>query len=94
MASAARSMYKLFIGNLPWTVSSQELKLYFSKFGHVQNATVVFDKNTGLSRSYGFVTYSNQNGFDSATNIQLHKLEGNVLNVQAASNAPVHSKDE
>lgn len=93
MASAARSMYKLFIGNLPWTVSSQELKLYFSKFGHVYNAVVVFDKNTGLSRNYGFVTYSNQNGFDSATNVQLHNLEGNALKVQAASTS-ANSRDE
>lgn len=92
MASAARSMYKLFIGNLPWTVCSQDLKLYFSKFGHVQNAVVVFDKNTGLSRSYGFVTFSNQNGYDSATNNQLHKLEGNVLRVQPATTAA--TKDE
>lgn len=94
MASAARSMYKLFIGNLPWTVSSQELKFYFSKFGHVYNAVVVFDKNTGLSRNYGFVTYSNQNGYDSATNVQLHKLEGNVIKVQPASTAPSNNRDE
>lgn len=91
MASTVRSVYKLFIGNLPWTISSQELKYYFSKFGHVYNATVVFDKKTGLSRNYGFVTFSNQNGYDSATNIQLHKLEGNILKVQPASTSP---KDE
>lgn len=91
MANVARSMYKLFIGNVPWTVSSNELKLYFSKFGHVYNAAVVFDKNTGLSRNYGFVTYSNQNGYDSATNVQLHKLEGNILKVQPAA---TNSKEE
>lgn len=84
--SAARTLYKLFVGNLPWTVSTQELKLYFSKYGHINNAIVVFDKNTGLSRSYGFVTYSNQNGFETATNVQNHKLEGNLLKVQPAGN--------
>lgn len=93
-AAAARSLYKLFVGNVPWTVSSQELKLYFSKFGHVNTAVVVFDKNTGLSRNYGFVTFSNQNGFDSATNVQPHKLEGNLLKVQPASTFTSNSKDE
>lgn len=93
MASAARSFYKLFVGNIPWTVSSTELRLYFSKFGHVNNAIVVFDKNTGLSRNYGFITYSNQNGYDSATNVQLHELEGSILKVTPA-NASNNAKDE
>lgn len=90
-SNVSRSIYRLFVGNVPWTVSSQELKQYFSKFGHVFNANIVFDKNTGLSRNYGFVTYSNQNGYNSATNVQLHKLEGNILKVQPAQNNP---KDE
>lgn len=89
VGSAAKNLYKLFVGNLPWTVSTHELKLYFSKYGHINNAIVVFDKNTGLSRNYGFVTYSNQNGFETATNVQNHKLEGNLLKVQ-----PAGTKDE
>lgn len=84
MASVARNLHKLYVGNLPWTISHNELKQYFSKFGHVSTATVVFDKNTGLSRNYGFVVYSNQEGYESATNIGTHKLEGSVLKVQPA----------
>lgn len=77
---------KLFVGNLPWTVGNTELKMYFSKFGHVSTASVVYDKNCGLSKGYGFVTYSTRDGFNSAANKQHHDLEGRQLQVQPANN--------
>lgn len=85
MASAVRGALKLYVGNLPWTVGNNELRQYFSKFGHVNFASVVFDKNTGLSRNYGFVIYSNKEGYDTASNVASHTLEGNNLRVQPAS---------
>ncbi|XP_022201282.1 SRA stem-loop-interacting RNA-binding protein, mitochondrial-like [Nilaparvata lugens] len=86
MASAARNLHKIFVGNVPWTVAHNELKQYFSEFGHVSNVSVVFDRNTGMSRGYGFVTFSHQNGLDAATSRQKHFLEGNTLFLQPASN--------
>lgn len=85
MASGIRQALKLYVGNIPWTVGHFELKQYFSKFGHVQSAAVVFDKNTGLSKNYGFITYSNKEGFETATNTPNHTLEGNALRVQVAN---------
>lgn len=83
---AARAINKLFVGNLPWTIGSRELKAYFSEFGHVVSATVVFDRNSGMSRGYGFVLFSTQGGYDNATGRQNHTLEGNILSVQPAGN--------
>lgn len=87
MASAQnlRNLYKVYVGNIPWTVGHNELKQYFSKFGFVSQATVMFDRNTGLSRAYGFVVYGNREGFEKATSTTNHKLEGNVLKVQPAT---------
>lgn len=84
-ANAARSLYKLYVGNLPWTVGHNELKKYFSKFGHVNLATVVFDRKTGLSKNYGFVIFSNREGLESASFQSAHKLEGNSLRVQPSN---------
>lgn len=84
-ANIARNTYKLYVGNIPWTISHKELKSYFSKFGVVQNALVVFDKNTGLSKHYGFVTYVNRESFEKANNLTEHLLEGNNLKVQPSS---------
>ncbi|KAG5888226.1 hypothetical protein JTB14_035575 [Gonioctena quinquepunctata] len=71
-ANAAGNPYKLYVRNLPWTVGHNELKNYVSKFGHVSQATVIFDKKTGLSENYGFITFSNGEGLENATNAQFH----------------------
>ncbi|XP_055909488.1 SRA stem-loop-interacting RNA-binding protein, mitochondrial [Eupeodes corollae] len=87
MASArtARGLHKLFVRNLPWTVGNQELRSYFKDFGKVINASVVFDKKTGLSKGYGFVTFNNLSLLQKVENESRHFLEGNYLNVQKQS---------
>lgn len=84
--SAVRQAYKVFVGNLAWTVGNRELQMYFSKFGMVSNATVVFDKSNGRSKSYGFVTFATRDGFNNATNQSNHLLDGKVLRIQEANN--------
>ncbi|KAH8407760.1 hypothetical protein KR222_002001, partial [Zaprionus bogoriensis] len=83
-SNITRAAYKLFVGNLPWTIGSKELATYFSRFGHVAKAEVVFDKNLGLSKYYGFVVFSQRDAYNSASNQNTHLLEGRVLNVQRA----------
>lgn len=84
-ANAVREIYKLFVNNIPWTVGHGELKTYFSKFGHVHQASVVFDRKTGLSKNFGFVTFSNREGLENATKQQVHKLEGNTIRLQPSN---------
>ncbi len=51
---------KLFVGNLSWTVDDESLGAKFSNLhGKVLDAKVTFDKESGRSRGFGFVTYSN-----------------------------------
>ncbi len=52
-------MTKLFIGNLPYSTTSEELNQMFSEKGQVVSAQVVTDKFTGRSRGFGFVEMSN-----------------------------------
>ncbi|XP_037807100.1 28 kDa ribonucleoprotein, chloroplastic [Lucilia sericata] len=79
---ASKNFYRLFVGNLPWTVSHQQLKVYFKDFGRVINANVIFDKKTGMSRGYGFVTVNSLKAVEKIENEQKHVLEGNYLNIQ------------
>ena len=46
---------KLFVGNIAWAASLQELKDLFSKFGTVVSAVILSDKTTGKSKGCGFV---------------------------------------
>lgn len=48
-------MKSIFVGNLPWSATDEELKTKFSEFGNVISARVVSDKFTGKSRGFGFV---------------------------------------
>lgn len=52
-------MTKLFIGNLPYNTTSEDLNQMFSSIGQVASASVVTDKFTGRSRGFGFVEMPN-----------------------------------
>jgi len=47
---------KLYIGNLPYSTTGDELQQMFSQAGTVSEAVVMMDKMTGRSRGFGFVT--------------------------------------
>ncbi|CAM6013234.1 unnamed protein product [Sphagnum balticum] len=53
------SANKLFVSNLSWTVNDESLRAKFSDCGKVLDAKVIFDKESGRSHGFGFVTYSN-----------------------------------
>lgn len=49
---------QLYVGNLSWGVDDLALQTLFSEQGRVLEARVVFDRESGRSRGFGFVTYS------------------------------------
>ncbi|MFC1496247.1 RNA recognition motif domain-containing protein [Candidatus Margulisiibacteriota bacterium] len=48
-------MKSIFVGNLPWSVSSADLETKFAEFGNVISARIINDKFSGKSRGFGFV---------------------------------------
>ncbi|XP_064555875.1 SRA stem-loop-interacting RNA-binding protein, mitochondrial [Drosophila montana] len=81
VAKVGKSVHRIFVGNLPWTVGHQELRGYFKEFGRVVNANVIFDKKTGCSKGYGFVSFNSLQALEKIENEQKHILEGNYLNI-------------
>ena len=61
---------KLYVGNLPFSVSDDYLRDLFAEHGSVTSASVVMDRETGRSRGFGFVEMSS--GADQA----IQKLNG------------------
>lgn len=57
---------KLYIGNLPYSVNSDELRKVFSEFGEVVDAVVISDKYSGRSKGFGFVTFATEDAAKSA----------------------------
>jgi len=76
---------KLFIGNLAWEVTSDDLRDLFSQAGTVTDAVVLMDKMTGRSRGFGFVEFANAEEAKAAIEkFNLYDLKGRKLNVNEA----------
>lgn len=59
-------MHKLFVGNLPYEVTSEELGQYFSQFGEIIEAVVITDRFNGRSKGYGFVKFTGEDAANQA----------------------------
>jgi RNA recognition motif-containing protein len=47
---------EIYVGNLPWSTSDQDLSDAFGAFGKVEKASIISDRNSGRSKGFGFVT--------------------------------------
>jgi RNA recognition motif-containing protein len=76
---------KLFVGNLPFTITEDELRDAFVSVGDVASAKIVVDRMTGKSRGFGFVEMPNDEQARTAIS-QLHdrELKGRKLVVNEA----------
>ena len=57
---------KLFVGNLDWGTTEEELNALFAEFGAVEEAVIIKDRMSGRSRGFGFVTFTNDEDADKA----------------------------
>ncbi len=57
---------RLYVGNLKYTVTSEQLEELFEQFGVVNSAQVLIDRDTGRSRGFGFVEMQNDDEADAA----------------------------
>ena len=57
---------QIYVSNLPWSARDQDLEETFGKFGEVSVANVVMDRESGRSRGFGFVTFTNSQARDAA----------------------------
>lgn len=80
---------RLYVGNLPYTVTDSELQQIFEQHGAVQSAQVVMDRDTGRSKGFGFVEMGSDAEAQSAIS-GLHGAEvgGRTLTVNEARPRP------
>ncbi|MDA1060982.1 MAG: RNA-binding protein [bacterium] len=57
---------KLFIGNLDWGVTDEDLQAKFAEFGDIEEAIVIKDKFSGRSKGFGFVSFADDAAADKA----------------------------
>jgi RNA recognition motif-containing protein len=76
---------KLYVGNLAFQTSSEDLQQLFAEVGTVESASVVEDRETGRSRGFGFVEMSsNEEGQKAIEQFNGKEVNGRSLNVNEA----------
>ena len=76
---------KLYVGNLAFQTSSEELQTLFSQAGTVESVSLIEDRETGRSRGFGFVEMSTkEEGAAAIQQFNGKDLGGRALNVNEA----------
>ena len=76
---------KLYVGNLSFNTSNQDLSELFAQIGTVETATVVEDRETGRSRGFGFVEMaSKEEGQKAIDELNGKEFDGRELKVNEA----------
>src|SRR5687768_6346320 len=76
---------KVYVGNLPYSYTNEDLSKLFQPFGPVRSAEVIMDRETGRSRGFGFVEMETpQATQDAITGLNETPIEGRNLTVNEA----------
>ncbi len=79
---------KIYVGNLPWSMSSADLEELFAKFGDVRSANVVMDRETGRSRGFGFVEMNDDGARSAIQELNETEVDSRRIRVSQAKERP------
>jgi RNA recognition motif-containing protein len=75
----------IYIGNLSYEVTEEDLKQAFEVFGQVESVNIIKDKFSGRSKGFGFVEMPDKaNGQSAINELNGKELKGRTLNVNEA----------
>ena len=78
-------MKNIFVGNLSFSTTEDELRQMFEAYGQVDRVSIMTDRDTGRSRGFGFVEMtSNEDGDKAITALNGSQTGGRTLNVNEA----------
>ena len=80
---------KLYVGNLPYNTSEEDLRTLFSQHGTVESVAVITDRETGRSKGFGFVEFADDNEARNAiAGLSGQEFGGRALTVNEARPKP------
>jgi len=83
----------LYVGNLSYSVTDEDLRQAFSEFGEVQSASIITDKLSGQSKGFAFVEMPNNSEADKAIKaLNGRDIKGRALKVNQAKPREDHPK--
>lgn len=72
------------IGGLHYDTRDSDFRGYFEKFGKVQSAEVMFNRETHKSRGFGFIIFEQENSVDAVCDVREHVIDTKVVEVKRA----------
>jgi RNA recognition motif-containing protein len=81
---------KLYVGNLSYSASEDELRNLFSQYGNVESVAVITDRDTGRSKGFAFVEFAN----DQEAQAAISGLNGKEMSGRALTVSPARPKSE
>lgn len=84
---------RIYVGNLPWSVTKAKIDELFSSFGEIEESLVVVNKYTGRSRGFGFVTFKNDADADKAL-AEMNEKEVEDRNLSVREAKPMREESE
>jgi len=81
-------MMRLFVGNLPYQTTEDQLADLFSQVGEVSSATIVTDRDTGRSRGFAFIEMEQDAGSEAIKRFNGSEFNGRAINVNEAHPRP------
>ena len=74
----------LYVSNLGFQVTDDELKTLFAKYGEVTSAKVITDRETGRSRGFGFVEMADKSAQEAMKDLEGKQVDGRTISVTQA----------
>ena len=83
---------KVFCGGLPWEAGESDLKDAMGEFGIVEEAIVITDRETGKSKGFGFVTFSNSKEAQRAVDAGQVQMGERTVRIDLAHDRPPRNR--
>jgi len=79
---------KLYVGNLPFSASEDDIRDLFSTYGEVNSVSLITDRETGRLRGFGFVEMDDEGAREAIQSLDGKDFQGRNLKVNEAQEKP------
>ena len=81
-------MKKIYVGNLPFSATEDQVRALFEKHGTVQSVSLINDRDPGRPRGFGFVEISDDGLAPAIKSLDGYEMDGRALKVNQAEDKP------
>ena len=81
-------MKKIYVGNLPWSATEEDVREFFSAYGDVDSVSIIVDRDTGRSRGFGFVEMGDDDADRAIAEGNGQSLGSRALRINEAKERP------